>query len=74
MDLFDLSQIFNFWKSDPSHGLLQSLILLGIWATARGVQKQLVVLGHRLDEINNQNEKRFEKIEVRLTFLETKEG
>lgn len=70
MDLFDLSQIGEFIRLEPGHGLVQSLLLFMIWLNSRGVKKELITLTERLLDMKAHHEERFSKVEDRLTILE----
>ena len=75
MDMFDFSQILEFVKFEPGHGLLQSALLFMIWLQSRGLRKELVELRVMLGDVKSHVEKRFELVERRITILEDiKEG
>lgn len=72
--MFDFSQIVELMRAEPGHGLLQSVLLFMIWLTSRSLKKELVSLKDSLSDMKIHNEVRFEKIEGRLTTLESKGG
>ena len=67
--MVELSQILQLLQIEPGSGLLQSALLFMIWLSSMGVRKDIKAMGLRL--LNH--EARFDKIEGRLTTLETKE-
>lgn len=67
--MIEISQIMQLLQIEPGSGLLQSALLLMIWLTSLGVRKDIKSMGLKLIDHN----KRLEKIEGRLTILETKE-
>lgn len=70
--MYDFSQIMEFMKIEPGHGLLQSVLLFMIWWQSRGFRQDLKLLKEALGQARVHMEKRFEKIEERLIFLEEK--
>lgn len=72
MDLFDFSSVIEFAKAEPGHGLLQSVLLFMIWLQSKGLRKEVANLVTSMTEFKMSVEKRFEKIEGRVTQLEIK--
>lgn len=70
--MFDFNQIMEFMKIEPGHGLLQSVLLFMIWWQGKGFRQDLKHLKDGLGEAKIHMDKRFEKIEERLMFLEEK--
>lgn len=71
MDIIDLGQIFEFLRAEPGHGLLQSFLLFMIWLNSRGVKREVMSLGDRLSDLRSSNEFRLDRLEKRLTIVET---
>lgn len=71
--MFELSQIWALLQIEPGAGLLQSVILFGIWWNSRAIKKGIFDLGTRMNKTDQKNEARFVAIEGRLTKLEPKE-
>jgi hypothetical protein len=72
--MFDFVQIIELLKVEPGHGLIQSFLLLMIWMSSRGVKKEIGQLKEGLEGMKIHHEVRFEKIEGRITVLETAKG
>jgi hypothetical protein len=70
MDLIDLNQIVDFLKIEPGHGLVQTILLLMIWWSSRGVKKEISTLRDSVLEVKIHVEDRFQGIEKRLTLIE----
>jgi hypothetical protein len=68
--MLDFGQLMEFMKIEPGHGLLQSVLLFMIWWQSRGFRQDLKMLKEALGEAKIHMDKRFEKIEERLMFLE----
>lgn len=71
MDLFDFNQVIDLLKVEPGHGLIQSLLLLMIWWSSRGVKKEIMALRDSVQEVKLHVEDRFKTIEARLQLIET---
>jgi len=67
--MVELSHVLQLLQIEPGSGLLQSGLLLLIWLTSLGVRKDIKAMGFKLVD----HDKKFKKIEERLTILETKE-
>ncbi len=72
--MFDVTQVLEFMKAEPGHGLVQSLLLFMIWISSRGLRKELIELKTSLLEFKIHNEDRFKHIEDRITKLEITKG
>lgn len=68
--MLSLSEIYNFMKIDPGHGLLQSLFLFMIWMNSRGIKREIMGLTTNLVVQEEKIKERFEKIETRINLLE----
>ncbi len=70
--MFDFTQVIEFAKAEPGHGLLQSVLLFMIWWQSKGLRKEIVALRDGMTETKSIIEKRFINIENRIVFLETR--
>lgn len=61
--MFDFNEIINFAKVEQGHGLLQCVLLFMIWWQSRGLRKDLT-------NYKEQNDKMFEKLDLRVKILE----
>lgn len=74
MDMFDFSAILDFIKLEPGHGLMQTVLLFMIWLQSKGLRREIASLRDGLAEARSTMDKRFEKIEWRITVIENKWG
>lgn len=51
--MFDFSQVIDFAKVDPGHGLIQCLLLSMIWYQSKEIRKVLEKTKERLDNIED---------------------
>jgi len=68
--MFDFNSILDLLKVEPGHGLVQSVILLGIWLQARGVKQEISKLASSLDRVRLDTDEKIHQHEIRLTKLE----
>lgn len=72
MDMFDFSSVIEFIKIEPGHGILQSVLLFMIWIQGKGLRKEIGMIKDALAETKSVIDKRFEKIEWRITAIENR--
>ncbi len=72
--MFDFSQVLTLLKVEPGHGLLQSFLLFMIWMSSRGIKKEMAADRKLHAETKVTHETRFDKIEGRITALESVRG
>jgi len=68
--VFDFNSIMDLLKVEPGHGLIQSVILLGIWLQARGVKQEISKLASSLDKVRLDTDEKLQQHDIRLTKLE----
>jgi hypothetical protein len=64
--MFEFDQILQFLKVEPGHGLLQSVLLLMIWLTSRGLRKDMKDIRDDLGQAKSLTNKRFEEHDKKL--------
>ena len=68
--MFDFNSIMELLRVEPGHGLIQSVILLGIWWQAKGVKQEVANLASSLNQIKLDTDTKFKQHDTRLEKLE----
>lgn len=63
MDFLTIGQVADFIKIDPSHGILQSVLLFMIWWSSKDLKKELVKVQIGLNDHMSKDENRFQRLE-----------
>lgn len=74
LSMLDFNQLYEMLRVEPGHGLAQTILLAMIWWTSSGLKKELISLGEKIADLRTHHEFRLEKLEDRLTVIETKIG
>lgn len=70
--MFDLSQLFDFVKVDPDHGILQSILLFMIWWQSRRLREDIASLKMSFTKQKTDYEVKFREVETRIDVLKAK--
>lgn len=70
--MFDLSQLFDFVKVDPDHGILQSILLFMIWWQSRRLREDIASLKMSFTKQRTDYEVKFREVETRIDVLKAK--
>lgn len=68
--MFDFETILELTRTEP---YVQCVLLFMIWLSSRSVKKEIHQINESLEQAKVYYENRFQKIEGRITVLETKE-
>jgi hypothetical protein len=71
--MIEFSQVLDLMKVEPGHGLVQCLLLLMIWFSARGIKKEIVSLKDSLRNIKDETEDKITDHEKRIRLIENKQ-